>query len=587
MSDWRLLLPRVGAIALAAAAIADPACTRQREAPLPIVVRSASRDVADVALAERIRTALTDALGERIDLHPSGAPGAIVIAGATADPSELPEGVPVSVVTESGTDRRNIRVAGASSSRVMLPGLAGIVSAQVEAIGAAGERSIITLEHNAIELARVEHRWQSDAEVFEARFDYVPPSPGVRVLRVIARPLDSERTTADNHADLQVAAEDRKLRILVHEPRPSWTMTFIRRTLEGEPIFDVAALTRPSPGIHVRAGAAPERLRSDRIADFDAIVVGAPEELRPDEIDALTWFARIRGGAFILAPDRRPSGAYVSMIPAQSFQERLLESPAAIAGSALTLRATEFAVAVGPGPAVERIADLRGARNNEPVVFAWPLGEGTGMFVGALDAWRHRGRAEEFGAFWRAHVARAAAGSPRRLGVTLTPGVASPGEKVTLRARLRATEIDARQGTVELPAVAARLVRADGTIEPIRLWPLPETGTFEGVFEAPAEGRHVVQASAGGSTVDAALVVSAGSRSAGIDAPVSTNLLASTTGGVRATSGDLSPLVAHLRALPLPATTVSVHPARSAWWMAAVVLLVCAEWFLRRRKGLT
>jgi len=579
---------RGAAAAIAMTAIVDPACTRQIEVPLPILVRSGSSEASDRALADRVRQRIASALQERVDVDSPDAPRAIVVSGSAVDVETLPAEVPVSFVAVADRLNRNVSIAGVSSPPVMLAGWTGTIVATVVATRAAGGSSVITLEHKGIELGRVEHQWTADSETFEARFAHVPPAAGVREMRIVARPLAGEASVGDNHADLRLMVEDRKLKVLVHEPRPSWAATFVRRVLEEEPLFEVAGLSRPSRGVEIRAGTAPARLRSESLDPFDIVVVGAPEELREVEIDALERFARVRGGTFVLVPDRRPTGAYLKLIPAASFGERLLESPAAIAGTDVSLRATELAIPIRPGPAVDVIASLKLTRDDEPVVIAWPMSAGRGMYSGALDAWRHRARDEEFAAFWRAQITSAAAVSPRRVEATLNPGMASPGQLVTLQVRVRATELTSRQQSIDFPIVGASLTHPDGSRESIRLWPEPEAGVFAGRFQAPREGHYTVQASAGaGVTFDTALIVSSTARAAGRDAPHSLDLLSQATGGVAVTAGDLSRLEDHLASLPLPSADRSIHPGRSTWWMAAFVLLLCAEWGLRRRGGLS
>jgi len=58
------------------------------------------------------------------------------------------------------------------------------------------------------------------------------------------------------------------------------------------------------------------------------------------------------------------------------------------------------------------------------------------------------------------------------------------------------------------------------------------------------------------------------------------------TGGVVVASSDLSPLVQHLLEIPRPSRRVAAHPMRSTWWMVAFAAALCAEWTLRRRRGL-
>jgi len=579
-------LLRAAAIASALTAFLDPGCTVTRDAPLSVLVRPGSIGEPAGSVTRQVRQRLASALEARIDLDSPAPPAAVVLAGPVTGIESLQEDVPISLVGSADGARPDVRVTGVSVPPVLLAGMTGSIAATVRAAGAAGQTSDIVLEHQGVTLGRIEHAWTADDEIFEARFAHVPPAPGVRAMRIVARPLEREAVIADNHADLRLMVQDRRLRILVYEPRPSWSTAFIRRALEEDPIFEVASLARPSRGVAVRAGQAPARFRPDALERFDAVVVGAPEELRQDDVDALSHFARQRGGTFVLAPDRRPSGAYLALIPAASFQERLLESAVRISAGAGSLRSSELVVPAEPGPSIEAIAGLEEtAGSPAPVVFGWPVGAGRGVFSGALDAWRHRARGEEFGSFWRARIAAAALASPSPVEAAVEPGTGAPGEPIALTVRVRPTEARPEGRTIEFPAVSAQLTRPDGAVEPIRVWPHAEPGVFEGRLEAPAEGTYLIRASIPGASFETALVVSGGARAARAVLGKSARLLAGASGGVAATVDDLAPLVAHLDSLPAAPAARAVHPTRSPWWMAGVVALMCAEWTLRRRRG--
>ncbi len=585
MKSSQILL-RSGAILFALTAIVDPGFDRQTSGPVPIVVRAASHEAADQELAVSLRARLASLLYGQVDVDSYLAPAAVVVAGDTFDADMLPDGIPVSSVAGREPESPNVRIAGTSTPGVLLAGWTTRLSATVTATGMAGRTSVIVLEHRQVEIGRLEHAWISDMETFEATFTYLPPAPGIMPIRLTARTLEGEVTSADNHADLRLMIEDRVLKILVHEPRPSWAAAFIRRALEEVPLFEVATLVRPSRGIEVRAGDAPLRIAPEALEAFDAVIVGAPEELSDSEVDALATFARLRGGTFILVPDRRPAGPYLSLIPAASFDERLLERASAASGTGGRLEASEFAVPTRMSPAVDVLADLVDAKGRAPIVIAWPVGAGRGVYSGALDAWRHRASGGGFADFWRAQVAGAASAAPRRIEVALDPALAAPGQIVTLRVRVRETEFSLAPQSIRLPIVSANRTDRRGTSEPIRLWPTAEPGLFEARFPAPPAGQYAIEvSSAGGVAFDGPLIVSPDARTPAPSAQSARRLLVDATGGVSTTDDELSVLESHLAGLPRASATRSIRPARSPWWMAAFVLLLCAEWGLRRRGG--
>jgi hypothetical protein len=567
-------LLRAGALLLAAVAVFDPAWTLNRTSPLPVDVRAA--DISDDPVAEDVRRRLRQL--DDVVVDPTADPAAVVVVGEASMPG-LPSGIPVSLVRRAA--RPNVVVDDLVVPRVSVPGLTGRIEAALTATGMAGATSRIALELDGIELASVEHRWESDTETYTARFDHVPPAAGVGVVRVAARPVDRETAVDDNYADRQAIVEDRRLRVLVHEPRPSWMTTFIRRVLEADPVFEPAGLTRPSRGITAAVGAAPAQISARTLEGFDVVIVGAPEELSQSEVAALEEFSNRRGGAVVFVPDRRPSGAYAARLPITRFDEALLQAPTALQGITPAMKGTEFITIPDPPAGVDTVASLP----RQPVIVSWPAGAGRIVFSGALDAWRYRADGDGFARFWKAQIAQAAARSPRPIEIELDPAPATSDDMVAVRARVRSTEFEPGAATIELPLVAGRVVTADGSVSPLRLWPGAETGVFQGGFAAPQPGRHVVEVTAGTVSASQPLIVAAGSRRAHPASSASLGQLAVATGGVVVSSSDLSALQRLLAGMPRPVASATIHPSRSSVWTAAFIALLSAEWWLRRRRG--
>ncbi len=137
----------------------------------------------------------------------------------------------------------------------------------------------------------------------------------------------------------------------MHEPRPSWNATFVRRALEQDPSFDVSTLVQASKGLEVRAGTPPAALTADALSAFEAVVVGAPEELRASEVEALQdvraapgW----RGGA-------RPRSAAVRSVSRPHPVAAVRRSPGRECDRAAVMR-------VDIGVAAARVGDRRSPR---------------------------------------------------------------------------------------------------------------------------------------------------------------------------------------------------------------------------------
>ena len=193
-------------------------------------------------------------------------------------------------------------------------GWAATFTAVVEARGLAGRTSRIVLEDRGAELAHLEHQWTRESERFDAALRYTPPAIGTSIVTLRVLPL---RGRVDDDGQCRGpatrVASGQRLKVLVHEPRPSWNVTFVRRAIEEDPSFEVSTLVQASRGLAVRAGSPPATLTADALNAFDVVLIGAPEELRASEVEALRTFARRRGGAVVLLPDRRPSGRYLDI----------------------------------------------------------------------------------------------------------------------------------------------------------------------------------------------------------------------------------------------------------------------------------
>lgn len=603
---------RVLAIAIAICGLIDPVLAIRRPQPVRVEIRAAS------APAQAVRARLLADLeghvvaisggdaatavsgGDAAAAVSDNAAAAVVLIGDRVDAGYISDGRPISVVMPAAPAAPNVRIVAAAAPAPVLPGQSAVVSAAFHGRGAAGKTSVLVLEEDGVQLARAEHHWSKDDERFDARLEYAPPAPGVHVVSVRALPFDGESTADDNSADLPLVATPRVLRVVAYEARPSWAAAFVRRALEADPAFDVASLVRASRGLEVRGGSAPPALTSAALERFDAVLIGAPEELTGADVAALTWFVRVRGGAVVFLPDRRPGGPYVGMLPdvlGGGFDEVLLDTPAALlAEHSSGLKASELALprrmrgGVAPHGGIG-LASVAHGGTMRPAIVSWPHGAGRIVFSGALDAWRYRARDDEaFGRFWTGVIANVAAASPGALTVSVHPAVAATGESLTVRARVRSTEFSTGGSRVDVPPVEARLIASDGSQQWIRLWPATEAGVYEGAIVPPSDGKYDVQVKSGHSTMgaeaDVAVLVSSAVRHPVPNDVDGAALVARASGGIVTTGADLRPLEAHLRGLARDTAVVSRRPTRSPWWLAAFAAALCAEWTLRRRKGL-
>ena len=581
------------AVAIAVAGVIDPAFTVSRRRSPRVEVRIAGPTAgADVtAIRDRIVHAVRPPGGAQapVEIAP---PDAVVLIGepghvdALLEAEELPAQIPISVVDTR--PRSDVWFASVAPPNPVLPRGAANIQVIVERNLPSGGRTTVALEEEGVEVAQTTVTWTGGRERRPLSLRYLPSSTGLHRVRVVAR--SAAGTTPLDAADVPVLVENRQLRVVTYEPRPSWALTFVRRSIETDPVFATASLVRASKGIDVRAGAPVDRLTTASLAPHAAVIVGAPEALSQTEVAALDGFARQHGGVVVFVPDRRPSGPYVRLLGAGRFDEVLLETPGAInpvpSGSGRSLLdATELAIPQDLAPGTAVLATT--GPSARPVIVSWPAGAGRIIFSGTLDAWRYRGEeGAAFARFWNGSLRAAASESPRPLEVSVMPSLAAPGDRVSVRASFRPSELTAQGQEIQMPAIRGSVIAQDGVIRPVRLWPSAEPGVFEGVVTADATGRFDVRVEAESIVADAPLLVEPDVITHRQGARERVHLVAGASGGVVVSVSDLSPLIASLQALEREDRPVRERPMRSAWWMVVFAAALAGEWTLRRRRGL-
>jgi hypothetical protein len=575
-----MLALRLVGIAIAVVALIDPSCRVQRGAPVQVQVHTDGTPAAETALASARQE-----LPEHVRLGTFTDPDAALVAGDIVPQETLRAGIPVSAILT--TETPNVRIVADLRAERLVVGQSATIRVRLDGEGVAGGRSRIVLQQSGVELASREHRWDADRRV-TLDFPYVPPGAGAHALRVLAQPVAGETQLDDNAADVVIRVDARRLQILVYECRPSWAAGFVRRLLEDDPAFAVSSLQRSSRGIVTRSGSPPRAFDAAQLESFDLIAVGAPEDLTEREVAALEGFARQRGGTVAFLPDRTPTGPYVRLLGTPSFREVLADRPMRLVTEGGTaFPASELLVprAADPPGAVLATTEARA-----PVVLSWALGDGRVLFSGALDAWRYR--SEDRGAFrrfWTRTVSAAALASPRELDVRVDRGIVAPSTPVRIEAKVRRTAftLNADGTRLDVPPVSAEVIDPDGRGSAVRLWPGSTPGAFEGLVEALTPGTYTarVRLEDGEPAETEFTVDPRASRSREAD-PGLVQVVASATGGISTSASDPAPVIRHLANLRAGEETVVVHPLRSPWWIVPFAAALCAEWALRRKRGL-
>jgi uncharacterized membrane protein len=246
--------------------------------------------------------------------------------------------------------------------------------------------------------------------------------------------------------------------------------------------------------------------------------------------------------------------------------------------------ASVLAVASGPGGAARAVVAVQRYGEGRAMVFAGEASWRWRMLMPASD--------RAYDTFWKQAVRWIALGAGDPVQVTAAPGSA-PGEPLPLRVLVRdAAFAPQRDATVDV-----RVTAPDGRSETLRA--APESGTdsagrytaslhptVSGVFKVSVEARHA--AGAIGSAATSVLVGGADSEMS--DPRVNQELLrriASASRGRVLQEADLGNLADLLDAsAPASGLTTRRDLWHTGWSFAAILILLGAEWLLRRRWGL-
>ena len=465
----------------------------------------------------------------------------------------------------------------------------------------------------------------------------IPETPGDLV------PENNSRSTL-------VQPPSRQRRILFVEGAPGFEHSFLKRAWATDSGLEVDSVVRKGKNeegadtFYIQAS----RSRSDalmtgypkRVEDlfaYDALVLANVEatQLSRTELDTTRAFVAQRGGGLLVLGARSFARQGLVNTPLEEVLPLQLSDRGDAALPAVASRGmnlvglspageTHPVMQLGPAldetlkrwnaaPALASIFPLGGPRPGADVlavtggaggaaralVAVQRYGEGRSMVFTGEAAWRWRmllpSSDRSYDTFWRQAVRWLALPAPDPIAITLPAG-ASPGETLPLRIAVRNGAFVPQPDAL----VDVRVTAPDGRIEQLRAAVPPGANDGEndrryvarfrpdqpGVYKVSAEARR-------GATLlgsaSAALLVG-GADLEMTDPRLNLQVLqriAIASGGRVISAGEGPALVEALRA-SVPAAQIAVtHDLwHTGWSFAAIVLLLGAEWILRRRWGL-
>lgn len=252
----------------------------------------------------------------------------------------------------------------------------------------------------------------------------------------------------------------------------------------------------------------------------------------------------------------------------------------------------------GPRPGASVLAMTAGSGGApRALVAVQRYGEGRSMLFAGEAAWRWRmmlpAADRSYDIFWRQAVRWLALNATDPTSVTLPAG-SSPGDTLPLRVTVRNAAFEPeRDATVDV-----RVTAPDGRVEQLRAAPSHEAQDGEGRFVArfrpdqPGVYRVTADARRGATalgTASSSMLVG-GADLEMTDPRLNSQLLdrlALASGGRVIAEGDAPALLDSLRgAVPAARLALQRDLWHNAWSFAVVVILLGAEWSLRRRWGL-
>lgn len=476
----------------------------------------------------------------------------------------------------------------------------------------------------------------------------VAPGPGVPTIYTVEIPAAAGELVPENNTrSVLVQPPSRRRRVLLVEGAPGFEHSFLKRALAADSGLEVDSVVRKGRNeqgadtFYVQAarsrGAAlasgyPQK--TEDLFQYDAVVLANVDgsQFSRAQLEATRDFVGRRGGGMLVlgAHSFLRSGlvgtAIQEVLPLEIGGRGRVVVPAVAARGAhrvaLTTTGEEHPVMqLGGGaddtrkrwdavPALASTAPLGDPRPGasvlavttgaggagQPLVAVQRYGDGRSMIFAGEAAWRWRmmlpASDRSYDTFWRQAIRWLAVAAPDPVSVSVPPS-ASTGDSVPLRITARSPTFEPlRDATVDV-----RLTAPDGAFQQLRAsreaGPAAD-GRYVVHYRADQPGVHKVVAEAkrgaqSAGTGASSLLVG-GADVEMTDPRVNQRLLqnlAQKSGGRMVGPGQESALADALRAA-VPAAALSVRQDlwHTGWSFIAILLLLGAEWLVRRQGGM-
>jgi uncharacterized membrane protein len=477
-------------------------------------------------------------------------------------------------------------------------------------------------------------------------FQFAPERKGFVKYTVAVPAVRNEAVAANNEMSFLIDSRDRTARILYVEELHPWEFKFLARAVEGDPALQLTSLLKTGPEKYLRLGLRnANELREgfptqrEELFGYQAVVIGSmPAAFFSNaQLDLIRDFVAERGGGFMMLGGMRAlsQGGYSGtaldeLLPVQlpplpeadgrAFPPQLQEefrftpTPEGLASPLLQLEADPIANSqqweslpllqgynplgpAKPGAGVLAVHPMHQASAPRILLATQRFGHGRTAVLATSTTWRwqmhleHRDMTHE--RFWRQLLRWLSLQSPDPVRITLERESFSPSEPMTMQVSV----MDSSFAVKDDANVELRVIAPDG--EPVSLTASPDLrqlGSYSAQFEPSQEGLYTVEVLAHDQAghylgkADNAFFVEP-SHAELMHADLQTPLLqrlAEITGGRYFHLGEAGNLP---DAITVSKSSYSKLTEQEIWdapiFFLAVALILAAEWFIRRSKGLS
>ncbi len=549
-------------------------------------------------------------------------------------------GVPVSTVAMGQGGLKDLAIDGIKVDDFAFVRNSITAEVEVRARGFSGQATQAVLRREGRVVASAPIRFASDDDVQVAKFTFAPDQTGRFVYTVSVPVFQDEAVTENNSRAFTLKVIRDRVRVLLVAGRPSWDERFLRGMLKQDANVELISfyILRNSPDDPMvgqdELSLIPfprDEIFSEKVHTFDLLAIlnfnnDDPSISLGQYEDSIKQYL-LNGGALAYVGGDRTFGdarftSFGDVLPVTSagtsdptpFKVRLTPEGARHPITALGTgsQSTEAAwEALPPIPGMNTVRARQGATvlldnpfslvdgKNAPVLSIWDYGRGRVMALTTDGAWAWAFTSHSAGAqtrvferFW-SNAVRWLVRDPEltAMSVTADSPTVEPGKPVGISAVARSSDFQPAAGaqvTIELisaddgQVVAHQTVvaGADGTAHVE--FPSPPAGPYKIVGKATA-GEKVL-----GEMSDAVAVRASGPELA--DARVNAGLLEEIAKATKGTFFDSPSFsLSDVRFKEPPLVEVGRSRDQPLWdrwyWLTLMVLIMGAEWALRRRFG--